>query len=386
MKNILFIHQSTELYGSSKTLFLLVSEFKKKGINPIVVIPDKGPLYDFLIRSNITVVVSPILKISRKMFGIGMIYTLPRELFQAIKKIDQSIIGLKIDLVYSNTLAVLIGIIYAKMRGIKHVWHIHEIIERPETARFIFQKFISLKTNSRIIYNSLSTKNFWETKHNKINSAVVLNGISKKEIKLDSDIDEVRKNLFKVSKSDLVIALVGRINKWKGQGLLIDALKEILERENGIKLIFVGSAPPGQEVFEEIINKKIDELNLGNKVRIIPFQSNIWPVWNAIDIAVVPSTLPEPFGLVSVEAMLSRKPVIAANHGGLSEIVVHNETGYLFEPNNPNQLKDLLLDLIYDVEKREQMGAKGYQRATEYFTLERYVNEIEDVCLTVLKT
>ena len=52
-------------------------------------------------------------------------------------------------------------------------------------------------------------------------------------------------------------------------------------------------------------------------------------IWDSIDIAVVPSTEPEPFGLVALEAMLAKKPVIAAKHGGLTEIIDENKTGFI---------------------------------------------------------
>jgi len=63
-------------------------------------------------------------------------------------------------------------------------------------------------------------------------------------------------------------------------------------------------------------------------VSIIPFQKEISKFWQSIDIAVVPSIEPEPFGLVAVEAMLANKPVIASNHGGLTEIIINNYNGF----------------------------------------------------------
>lgn len=386
MKNILFIHQSAELYGSDKTLLMLVVGFKEKGHNPIVVVPDNGPLVELLEKKNIPVIITPVIKISRKMFGIFNLISLPAQVISSINKIDSATKGIKIDCIYSNTLAVLIGIVYAEKRNLKHIWHVHEIIENPRLIRRVFTKLLSLKNNTEIIYNSFSTKLFWE-KSNKLSSkksTVVWNGVSKNTYPSSSQqITELRVNLLGCQPDDLIIGLIGRINRWKGHQLLLDALKDDLLKNKSVKLVFIGSPPPQQDVYLEILQDKIVKFGLMTSVKIIPFQDNIWPVWEAIDIAVVPSTEPEPFGLVALEAMLCQKAVIASNHGGLTEIISNNETGLLFEPNNQEALTIALRELISNKAKRLLMGNNGYNRATNFFTLERYVNEIEKICLNV---
>lgn len=385
MKNILFVHQSAELYGSDKTLFLLVTQFKSRGINPIVLLPQTGPLLTLLQQHNIQVIISPVVKISRTMFGIKNLLSLPFQIRSSLKRIDKACEEIKIDLVYSNTLAVLIGLIYAKQRKLKHIWHIHEIIETPAVVKAIFKKLISLKTNSRLIYNSYATREFWEKgRANTEESSVVWNGISREsEQASDATVDDIKINLFGVRSTDIVICLVGRINRSKGQQLLLSAFKKIAAENNSVKLVFIGSAPPQQEIYLDNLKLKIDECQLQDCVKIVPFQNNIWNIWQSIDIAVVPSTTPESFGLVAVEAMLCRKPVIAAKHGGITEIIIHEESGLLFEPNNSVALEMCLRTLIDDRIKREVLGQKGYNRAVANFTLDNYVTNIEHICLNI---
>ncbi|MES2131312.1 MAG: glycosyltransferase family 4 protein [Bacteroidota bacterium] len=385
MKNILFIHQSAELYGSDKTLLLLVTQFKAKGINPIVVLPQNGPLLTILQENKIHVILAPVLKISRTMFGFKNMLSLPFQISSSIKIINEACKNNKIDLVYSNTLAVLIGLIYARRNKIKHIWHVHEIIESPQIVKKIFKKLISLKVNSKIIFNSYATQAFWENEQaGKTGSVVVWNGVSKEREPINNAIiEDIRTNLFDVKSTDIVIALVGRINKWKGQKLLLEAFKKIVPKADNLKLIFVGSPPPNQEIYLDDLKIKIVEDKMQDQVRIIPFQNNIWNIWQSVDIAVVPSTEPEPFGLVAIEAMLCGKPVIAANHGGLKEIVVQNETGILFEPNQVLELEKALSKLILEKDTRELMGKKGYERAIADFTLEQYVTKIKQICLNI---
>ncbi|HSD14323.1 MAG TPA: glycosyltransferase family 4 protein, partial [Flavobacterium sp.] len=329
MKNILFIHQSAEMYGSDKTLLVLVAQFKERGFNPIVVLPNEGPLKTCLEKENIQVVLAPVFKISRKMFGIHNMLSLLRQITKAIKILDGIHKKQKIDLVYSNTLAVLIGLIYAKKRKLKHVWHVHEIIESPKTVVRVFKKALHSKINNVIIYNSEATKGFWNQNNGELDkkSVVVLNGLDKPEIHLtDAEAAKIREDIIRAGKDEIVIALVGRISRWKGQQLLLEAFNELFAKHKNIRLLFVGSTPPNQEIFLDNLIQKINDYNLSSQVTILPFQDEIAKIWEVIDIAVVPSTEPEPFGLVALEAMLASKPVVGANHGGLKEIVVNNET------------------------------------------------------------
>jgi glycosyltransferase involved in cell wall biosynthesis len=190
--------------------------------------------------------------------------------------------------------------------------------------------------------------------------------------------ETIRKSVFK-SENEIILALVGRISRWKGQMLLLETFSELIKTNQNIKLVYVGSAPPNQEHFLDILKKKITELNLVKNVEIIPFQENINQLWQSIDIAVVPSTEPEPFGMVAIEAMMAKKPVVAANHGGLMEIVVNNETGFLVEPNNITVLKEALEKVISNPELRVVLGENGFQRAKEKFSIQNYVQKIEDI-------
>jgi glycosyltransferase involved in cell wall biosynthesis len=224
---------------------------------------------------------------------------------------------------------------------------------------------------------------FWIKGNEKLakKSYAVCNGldVSQKQNTSQNEIASIRKDYFKVGENELVIALIGRINSWKGQQLLLEAFHKIAHKYENIKLVFIGSAPPNQEVFEIQLLNKVTDYVLTDRVVIIPFQEEIWRFWDSIDIAVVPSTEPEPFGMVAIEAMLSKKPVIAANHGGLTEIVLPNETGLLFEPNNANALANALESIIVNPEKRQLFGGNGYNRTVNHFSLQKHVEKFEDI-------
>jgi glycosyltransferase involved in cell wall biosynthesis len=381
MKSILFIHQSAELYGSDKTILMFISNLDKTKYLPIVILPFEGPLKVEFEKNNIKVIISPVLKLYRKMFTPSNIIKFFKEYREGIKALDKLHKEYNFKLVYSHTLAALIGISFAKKNKIKHLWHVQEIIARPKIFNLSFKKILGIKSNHKIIYDSKETMNFWikgnQTLTNK--SDFIWNGldVNEKSITSNEAIENLRKEFFEVKNDSMVIGLIGRINSWKGQQLLLKSFSIIADKHPEAKLVFIGSAPPNQEFFETDLINKIKIFNLEDKVKIIPFQNNIWQFWDSIDIAVVPSTEPEPFGMVAIEAMMAKKPVIAANHGGLTEIVIPNKTGILFEPNNEKALASALIDLLNSSEKRKSFGDEGYIRANTHFSLKNHVDKFE---------
>lgn len=381
MTTILFIHQSAELYGSDKTLLLLLKYLDKTKFKAVVILPFDGPLKTALEKENIVVVIAPVLKLYRKMFTPKNILQFFKDIKTGFNVINQLHKKHHFDIVYSNTLAVLLGFFYARKSKIKHIWHVHEIIESPKIFTTLFRVFLENKSNTQIVYNSIATQNFWNKTVAFIGkSQVINNGLEiPKSVILESERDQIRAELLKSKPNDIIIVLVGRISRWKGQLVLLKAFFELSKKYDFIKLAFVGSAPPNQELFLENLSNQIKEYGISKKVEIIPFHDDIYKIWQSIDIAVVPSTEPEPFGLVSVEAMLAKKPVVAANHGGLTEIIINEETGYLVEPNNEIALAEAIAILIENPNLRNEFGENGYQRAVKEFSVEKYVDSFEEL-------
>ena len=379
MKNILFIHQSAELYGSDKTLLLLLKNLDKNKFKPIVLLPFDGPLKEALENENIEVVIAPVLKLYRKLFTPKNLVGFFKDIKAAFKIVNELHTKYQFTLIYSNTLAVLLGIMFAWKNNIKHLWHVHEIIEKPSLFKKAFVGLLSLKSNTHIVYNSQATKFFWELNKSIINKGVVIwNGIEINTPESStSELFDIRKNLFLAQPNEIILALVGRISRWKGQMILLDAFNNLVQKNENIKLVFVGAPPPNQEKFQEDLEERIASFKLNDKVLIIPFQNEIHKIWQAIDIAVVPSTEPEPFGMVAIEAMLAHKPIVASNHGGLTEIIENNATGFLVTPNSVQDLVIALEKLIQNKVLRKEMGEKGYLRVTTAFSVEQYVDSFE---------
>jgi glycosyltransferase involved in cell wall biosynthesis len=190
-----------------------------------------------------------------------------------------------------------------------------------------------------------------------------------------------------LTQDQVLVVLMGRINRWKGQALLVEAAQRL--RDAGltqVRYLIVGSAPTGQEHFAADLQRTIERLGVADRVTVMGFRQDIWPIWDACDIAVVPSTEPEPFGMVALEAMAARKPVIAAAHGGLPDIVVDGVTGMLVKPNDATALGDAIASLVRDKARREQLGEAGWQRLGETFSSQHYIKGFEQLYGTVTES
>ncbi len=376
MKNILFIHQSADLYGSDRTLLLLLKYIDRIKFNPVVIIPLDGPLREELEKMDVEVHIAPVLKLYRNIITPKNSLKFFTEYKKAIKFLDKLNEKYKFNILYSNTLAVSLGMFYAKKRKIKHIWHIHEIIVHPKIVATIFPKLLK-KYADVIITNSETTLQNLVQRQPQIKkkSIVIHNGIEQKK--------EISKIAFKTdfdfNSDDIIITLVGRINRLKGHKLLLNSFIKNFSRQKNVKILFVGSPVVGQEKYLREIEEIIKSNELTESVKILPFTKNLDLIWHITDIAVMPSTEAESFGLVAVEAMLAKKPVIGSNHGGLTEIIIHNETGFLVEPNSVNDLTQALERLILNPELRKTLGEKGYERAINEFSIKRHIEKIEAI-------
>lgn len=375
---VLFVHQSSELYGSDRVLLMLVIALKARGgFHPVVILPDNGPLHDELTRAGIETHVGSIAKISRAMFSAGGLVRLLRAVAQGLRDLDRVAAGRPVDVVHSNTVAVLTGAIWAWRRKVHHVWHVHEIILSPRLVSRALPRLVSWLSDG-VIANSRQTEAWLLDVVPRLRTRcrVMFNGLPPV---VTPSPDAVQRFRTKVgaSEGEVVITLVGRINRWKGQEIFIEAAGALKARGllGSARLAIVGSPAPGLEALVPELQSRIDALGLGNQMSFVSFDADIWPVWFGSDVAVVPSTEPEPFGMVAIEAMAAGLPVVAAGHGGLLDIVVPEQTGLLVAPRDSAALADAMQRLLQDAPLRRRLGQAGLLRQAQHFSLDAQVEQ-----------
>lgn len=178
--------------------------------------------------------------------------------------------------------------------------------------------------------------------------------------------------------NNVKILFVGRLERRKGIHTLLEAVPGILENNSNIELILVGNDGLVDEslkdTFRDYFTKKYSKKSWFGQIKFLGEVSNVVKnrEFASCDILVAPS-LYESFGIILIEAMSYGKPVVGCNIGGMQEIVMDGDTGYLIKPEQKRELVDALNSLVKDKGKREQMGQSGYERYKEMFSNERMI-------------
>ena len=128
MNNIVFLHSSSELYGSDRSLLNLVKNLDKDKFNITVILPEDGPLVDKINSfDNVEVIINELAVLRRKNLSLSGMSKYFIELMRSIKFINNLIKEKSIDIVYTNTSVIFVGGISAKICKVKSVWHIREM-------------------------------------------------------------------------------------------------------------------------------------------------------------------------------------------------------------------------------------------------------------------
>ncbi len=167
------------------------------------------------------------------------------------------------------------------------------------------------------------------------------------------------------------ILCLGRLVHEKGFDVALAAFARIRDRFPDLRLIIAGDGPERARLQEQAV-----ELSIADRVR---FPGWVAPeavpeLMNIAAMVVIPSRWQEPFGLIALEAAFLARPIIATRVGGLPEIIAHEKSGLLVEPESSGALADAMAYLLTHPEAGERIGEAARSRARELFAWEDYVD------------
>ena len=173
--------------------------------------------------------------------------------------------------------------------------------------------------------------------------------------------------------SDFIVALFGRIEEYKGQHVVIDAIARLKQQGNVVKGLIVGHAMD-KEYFSAIKNR-VKENGIEHDIHFMDFVENPQEWMQACDVVVL-ATKEETFGLVLAEAMQSGVAVIGTNSGGVPEIIDHDKNGFLFEYGDEINLCKYILELKENENKLLQYAKAGQEKAKQLFDINKHYVEL----------
>lgn len=170
-----------------------------------------------------------------------------------------------------------------------------------------------------------------------------------------------------------VVLFTGRLTKYKGVDYLIRAAKSI----EGTVLI-VGDGPERENLEKIIKDYAISNVKILGWIKTDD-NISLNAFYARSDVYVAPSTWKEPFGLVIVEAMASKKPVVATHSGGITSIIKHGVNGFLVKTKDSKAIIDTVNMLLSDEELRKTVGKRAYETVKARFTWEKMTEEFEKI-------
>ncbi|MBL0012089.1 MAG: glycosyltransferase family 4 protein [Nitrosomonas sp.] len=374
---VCFISHSAGRYGAELALLELLQGLVKLGVRCLVLVPRKGPILSELDRMNIEWRIIHYPKWTSRSFLLRIARTLI-SLVIAVR-MAQILVQWRCDVVYTNTSIVCVGAFAAWLARKPHVWHSHESSRQKPKIESKVGEYWMLHLMHRlskfIVVISHAVKNDYmryigSGKIRLIYQAVTLcEGIE-------------RTDALNHDKCFFHCVIVASLNPWKGQSEAISALSEVIHRGINARLLVVGN---GKERFLTTLQQQVKDCNLEQYVEFIGYVENPVQFIRIADVVLICSHW-EPFGRVTVEAMLAGKPVIATNSGATAELIHDGVTGLLYDPGNYNELANKIQYLYENPEKGLKLGSAARIWAEDRFTQERYAMEVFDLLNEVLKT
>ena len=389
-KTILFVHNSNDLYGADMVLFNLIQALDRKEFRPIVVLPR-----DVRHIGRLSVKLQAI-GIPCRFLALGVLrrkYLTPLQagpLLAALVYATAALCALirreKVDIVHTNTLTILASPFAARLMNRPHIWHIHEIIPGKAGPRKLMH-WIVTHLSSRVVAVSNAVRGhiLADQPSKACSIETIRNGIDLSLFLPRGCGRETVRHELNIPDQALVIGMIGRVSAWKGQSVFAEASSKVSTEHPGLYFVAVGGTFDNQPGRMAAFQEQVESLNLTN-FRICGYRQDVPAVLRSFDIFVLPSILPDPFPTVVMEAMAAALPVIAADCGGVPEMVIPGLTGILVPPGDAGALAAAIGKLIRDHSARAAMGEAARRRAETNFQLTPFVRQFERTYRSVLKS
>lgn len=362
---VAFCHYTSDVGGGSdRSLFDLVTHLDRNQFTPFMILRTGDPLATAYRKAGCTVAEIPFVP-PRKAFEIRKLAAFFLAYLPHVLRAAHLLRRWQIDVVHVNTINNLQGPLAARLAGRPLVWHVREIAGEGRIGRAMRGLVARLAhvavANSNAVAESLAACG------DRVKT--VYNGI---------DLSEYPEPDWSTPREPL-IACVGRLEPWKGQHVLVEALPEVLAAHPDARAWFVGGPAVNKADYLPGLQARCAALGIADRVTFTGARKDVPEILRRARLLVLPSVDPEPFGRTLVEAMAAGCPPIATAAGGPLEIIEEGVNGLLVAPGDAKALARAIQDLVAAPARAGAMGEAGRARVLMRFSLDRMVEEMSVV-------
>lgn len=392
MKNnytgVLIAESGSGFGGTAKYLFDLLPVLKEQGYTAEVLAYGDGPFVQRIKAAGWKVTHQPDWKFPRnaalvEKFGqAGLAAAGLPQLLAQVPRIKKWLLDERVGLVHLNNeiLTHLPLLIAARKAGCRVVCHLHGW--RPMTR---LEKCFLGSVDAFVSISKAGAAYFSDLLGRGVTAAP--NGVPPLKLNLE-ELQRMRlavREKWEIAENTILFTLAGRIVAWKGQDVFLKALAEARRQCPGIKGLILGKDTSPGEAEMKRLQTLVKDLDLEANVFFVPWVEDVTGAYAASDVVVHASILPEPFGLVILEAMNVGRPVIATRAGGVVDIVENGISGLLAEPNNVSSMSNAMVKLAQDPSQARSLAEAGQQRARTVFTMAQNGGKIAEVYTRLFK-
>lgn len=180
-----------------------------------------------------------------------------------------------------------------------------------------------------------------------------------------------------IPEDSIVIGIIGNIREWKGQEYFVKALMILGNKYKNMYGLVIGGHAANDEAYMNYLINIAESSNVGMRVKFLGFRNDVPRLLRIFDIFIHASITPEPFGMVLLEAMQHKIPVIATNFGGPVEILANGSCGILVPPRDEKAIVQGVEKFLNDQSFRFETVNKAFVRVEACFDLSKTVNQVE---------
>ena len=366
---MLYLHSSAGRYGADRQLALLAGGLDPDRYRPLVVLAMDGELREDLQAAGVETLVRPLAVVRRAAMSPGGMARIAGELARDAGGLARLARRRDVALVHTNTSVTLGGSAASRLARIPHVWHLREIYAGFERWWPAYRRMLlsadALPCVSRATLAQLGGHERGLVLHDGLPSIPARAPRDAARAALDLPADAY------------VCAILGRISAWKGQDVLIEALADPALAKGGAIALVAGDPWQGEERRLAQLHALAARLGVAGRVRFEGFRSDVENVYGAADVVCVTSTQPDPLPNAALEAAAAGCCVVAADHGGLPEILRDERTGLLVTPADPAALAAALARLRADPALRTRLGAAAAADVRARFAPELLLRQVQ---------